>query len=704
MLSVPNLAVSNPEPVQFTVVPSGIHVHSLALSNDAGELTASGRLVADSLSDFRFSLKNFLLTDLHRFSRDDAFVSATRDLGGIVNLNGRISGSVENPAYSAELTAQGLRLRESILGRVVGRGSYGNGLADFFLELRSAPDDRTREPDLLISGTIPLASSEEQEDSTKPIDLIVRSSSFDLRYLDPLFPHVTSLSGTARCNMEVHGSLRQPQYSGFLTIDEARFLLLPLDLEYILDGSLIPRGDEIVLDDLRLLNVPARENNGITFSGSVSLSGISVREFDVTATGELQLMSGASRTGIESLYGDLTATTSREGVRWRGGPNYSQATGEVFLKRTSVTLPPTRSDILDREQRISIVFVDDTSGSGSIQESERFLFRTNDDMANSEDLLLLARSRIARDTAVAQGQRETFLDKVVYNFTVETLERSTFTIIVDRFTNERLVAYLGGRLTFHKDSAQTRLIGEVDVGEGSFYHYIRQFDASGRLVFTGDPANPELDITATHDDFRVSQSAVGFGDTTAAQLMDYRVIITLTIKGDRREPRVSIDLERIASDGRTEPSFDPQGDAISYLISGKFKDELTPEERSSLLTTSLAGIGSSILSGPLTDLMRRELGFISSVDVLYYGGNIKEQTDIRLSGKVGDAVIQFGGRVFSDIGNANVNIQLPMSSVLGSESWRNFLFELSRQTDPFETSEQRSEPTNSAKIVYRIVF
>jgi hypothetical protein len=71
---------------------------------------------------------------------------------------------------------------------------------------------------------------------------------------------------------------------------------------------------------------------------------------------------------------------------------------------------------------------------------------------------------------------------------------------------------------------------------------------------------------------------------------------------------------------------------------------------------------------------------------------------------VGDAVIQFGGRVFSDIGNANVNIQLPMSSVLGSESWRNFLFELSRQTDPFETSEQRSEPTNSAKIVYRIVF
>jgi hypothetical protein len=45
-----------------------------------------------------------------------------------------------------------------------------------------------------------------------------------------------------------------------------------------------------------------------------------------------------------------------------------------------------------------------------------------------------------------------------------------------------------------------------------------------------------------------------------------------------------------------------------------------------------------------------------------------------------------------------------MSSLLGSESWRNFVFELSRQSDPFETSQQRSEPTNSAKLVYRIIF
>jgi hypothetical protein len=703
-LGVPSLLLRNPEPVQFTVSPHSVQVQSLVLANDAEELKATGTFGIDSLSQFSVSVRSFLLSNLHRFSRDEDFVAATRDLGGIVTLNASFSGSFDNPSYTADVSAQGVRIRESVLGQVIGRGRYGNGVADLFVELRSTPDDLTKDPDLLIAGTLPLDTPQDAPATAQPINLVVRSKSFNLQYLDPLFPHVTNLSGTARCNMEIHGTLDEPHYSGYLTITDARFLFLPLDLEYVLDGSLVPRGNEILIDNLRLRNIPERENNGITFSGAVALSGIAVKGFDITATGELQLMGRGSRASIESLYGDLTAMTSRQGIRWRGEPDQSAATGEVFLKRTSLTLPPSRSDVLDREQRISIVFVDDTSASRRVERSERYLFRPDEAMADSEDLLLLARARAETDTSESTEQRETFLDKVVYNLTVETLERSTFTIIIDRFTNERLVAYLDGRLTFQKDRDQTRLIGEVQVGEGSFYHYIRQFDATGKLTFTGDPTNPELDITATYQDFRASQSAISVGDTTTTQLKDYRVTITMRLQGDRREPRVSLDLQRTTPDGRTEPSYDPQGDAISYLISGKFKDELTPQERSSLLTTSLAGIGSSILSGPLTDLMRRELGFISSVDVLYYGGNIKEQTDIRLSGKVGDAVIQFGGRVFSDIGNANVNIQLPMSSVLGSESWRNFVFELSRQTDPFETSEQRSEPTNSAKLIYRITF
>jgi len=120
-LSIPGLELHNPEPILFTVLPSGLIVQSLIFSNDAEELTATGTLGSDSLSQFSLAVKNFLLSDLHRFSRDESFISATRDLGGIVNLNAQLSGPLGHPSYRVDLTAQGVRIRESVLGQVSGR-------------------------------------------------------------------------------------------------------------------------------------------------------------------------------------------------------------------------------------------------------------------------------------------------------------------------------------------------------------------------------------------------------------------------------------------------------------------------------------------------------------------------------------------------------------------------------------------------------
>ena len=69
----------------------------------------------------------------------------------------------------------------------------------------------------------------------------------------------------------------------------------------------------------------------------------------------------------------------------------------------------------------------------------------------------------------------------------------------------------------------------------------------------------------------------------------------------------------------------------------------------------------------------------------------------------GDAVIRLGGRVFSDISNANVSVQFPMSSVVGSEAWRNLILELERRVEGVESIEQR-RPSNGLRLLYRITF
>ena len=44
----------------------------------------------------------------------------------------------------------------------------------------------------------------------------------------------------------------------------------------------------------------------------------------------------------------------------------------------------------------------------------------------------------------------------------------------------------------------SRLTGQVEVGNRSYYNFIKKFDATGKLLFTGNILNPELDVSATY--------------------------------------------------------------------------------------------------------------------------------------------------------------------------------------------------------------
>ncbi|MBI3788932.1 MAG: hypothetical protein HY276_11850, partial [Ignavibacteriales bacterium] len=246
---------------------------------------------------------------------------------------------------------------------------------------------------------------------------------------------------------------------------------------------------------------------------------------------------------------------------------------------------------------------------------------------------------------------------------------------------------------------------------------LKKLDATGKLNFTGDAFNPELNVTAKYegiyhsrnssDTSKVASGALnGAGGSNADEPAEQKVVVTLLITGTRDKPIVTAGLTRydLITNRELRQRADPGADALSFLVSGSFKDELTQQDRASLLgNTMLLGLTSSVLSGPLSDLLRKEFGVIKSVDVIYYGGSFQESADVRLTGEVGDAVIRLGGKVFNDINNANISVQLPMSGLLGSEKWRNLVLELERRVEGVETLEQRRE-SKGLRLLYRIIF
>jgi hypothetical protein len=229
------------------------------------------------------------------------------------------------------------------------------------------------------------------------------------------------------------------------------------------------------------------------------------------------------------------------------------------------------------------------------------------------------------------------------------------------------------------------------------------------VKFTGDPLNPELNVTASYEGVHrdTTGSSSGSGAFSGGSRGAYqKVVVKVYITGTREQPNVKMGLEQYDQLGNLRPErADVQADAFAFLVTGAFPEEFTQQDRLSLAGSNvLGGVASSILSGPLTDLLRKEFGIVRSVDVLYYGGGtFQESADVRLTGELGDAVFRLGGRVLSDLNNTNVSIQVPMSAIVGSGKWHNLVLEAERRVEGVETIDQRRE-SRGLRLLYRIIF
>jgi hypothetical protein len=90
--------------------------------------------------------------------------------------------------------------------------------------------------------------------------------------------------------------------------------------------------------------------------------------------------------------------------------------------------------------------------------------------------------------------------------------------------------------------------------------------------------------------------------------------------------------------------------------------------------TTVGGNTSSLLYQTLRDIAP----FILNTEVIYAGGDIKT-TDVRVTSGFGDAIVKFGGKVFSGINNFEVSVEYPLNQLFDINVSNNLLLEISRQ-------------------------
>ena len=715
-------ALENTDPVQLKLGSDGLEIANLRLRHEAEELNASGYFDPQGTSDLAVSAKNFFLINLPKIFPSLAKRGPEATFSGELNAAATFRGSFDDPMFSLELNAAGVRYANTSFGQILARWSYAERMLQVSTEFRSRPEDPSLQPDLVISGTVPynlsLRGAREQKLEGE-MNLDIHSANFRLEFLNPFLAQTGDLSGSMACNLRLEGTVSSPLYEGSLSIENARFFFKPLNLTYLLGGKLVPSGQRIALQDVAIRNVQEDRPDGtMALSGTFTLEGIQIKDFDISANGQLLVMKESARRPGQSLYGDLFVATGSDGVQWRGTPASSDVSGTLAIKNANLTLPPIRQAQSLPSSTIPVRVIDDVAAArqGNGEPSSETASAATSQRA-TEPPVAIHRPPVPPLAAEASQSSTdaSFLDNIQYDLVIETQGLTQVRFVFTNLTNEELFAILKGKATFRKDGDQVRLTGEVELGNGSYYSNIKKLDASGKLRFTGDPFNPELDVVATYEGYyrgtidttsAAARTSGGTSTSGATQGLEQKVIVKLDITGTREQPKVKTELERYDQFGNLLPQTtgDVEGDAIAFLITGSFRDELTQQDRLALASSNvLGGLTSSVLSGPLTDLLRKEFGIIRSVDVLYYGGSFQESADVRLTGELGDAVFRLGGRVLNDINNANVSIQLPMSSILGSEKWRNLVLEAERRVEGVESVDQRRE-SKGIRLLYRIIF
>jgi len=415
-------------------------------------------------------------------------------------------------------------------------------------------------------------------------------------------------------------------------------------------------------------------------------------------------MSEEKRLAGQKLYGNLFAATGPLGLVWQGNLIASMVRGEMFVKDAALILPPDRDIEFVRANLVNITFKDDTS-SANLKNTEAG--GVSPDKIKFNQVLSHTAKGDASLSPLAKQVHNSFLDGISYDVSIETQGPTTLRFIFSTQTSEELFADLQGRLYFNRTPALSRLTGQVDVSNRSYYNFFKKFDATGKLLFTGNILNPELDVSATyqgtHDTTSSSQSQFNSAASKAPQ-----VLVTMKITGTRNEPKTKISLsyKTFSEKDWTPWAFgDEEANALTFILSGQFSNELTDQQRRGLIGSNLGlAVASGMVLGPVNEeLRRRTLGIIQSVDVAYSGGQIG-QSDLRVTGQVGTAVYRMGGRVLTDLTNANVSVEFPMSSIVNSERYRNLILTFERRVEGIQNTEEQRRASNGIRLFYRFIF
>lgn len=652
-------------------------------------LKLSGEFSLNNESDVRVEGDNIKITDLADIvNKADSsyFLSAEGDIEGeFTSLVAEYKGTLEAPELNLNIKTNTLKYKDTDMGVISIVGNYKDNVANADVQLNNAEG----KGNLKIKGTIPYQNPLNMDTTlpalSGPVDINLKAENFLLDYFSTLFADASTLRGVLNADLSAKGTSEDPALTGNLKITEGGYLVPLTGMYHRFDVAVSTDNFKLVVDNIKLWNEDD-ESKHIDLYGSLDFKDLKIRDINLEARGDMVVLDNSVEQNDLGVYGYVLAGIGTPPIKVTGSLDSMFVTGQLLIKEATISSIPLEGKGYSIEDD-NFVYTDAGNDSLLIYNLDSMKLAVTEEEYN-----LL--NPFDRFKYAIQGERSSamFLNLDV---NVKTEDNIYASIDFNNLTRDRLFGELKADLDIKTVDGEMQAFGTVDVDGDSYYRFYRDFKLDeSQIKFDGNISNPVLDIKGVYES---QKSTEQLGGTTTS---DVQVVIRVT--GEVKKPELKLLL---FVDGSEVSGSDAQSDAITYLLFGRFKNELTPTERTAVASSLGASVGSLYASSYLSQQIREVLPFIVDAQFNYTEGSVKD-TDVELISELGDARVKFGGKLLKDVKNFEVVVDYPLNKLFNLNLPETLLLEFSREEKKQTLSTNSSSDilTTEVKILYKIKF
>ncbi|MBI1939750.1 MAG: hypothetical protein HYS25_16700 [Ignavibacteriales bacterium] len=674
--SYEGLSWTNKTPIKVLFNPQRFSIADCKVYNDTSFISINGIIESSGKQDINVSAskisgyvlgKLFAGTENHELTSNGEF-------------NGKITGYFKNPIIRSTLKIDKLSYNNYRLGMLTGTIDYADKQVITGINFLDSTYNANK-PLLTFSGTIPVDLSfgfvKDRMIKDQQMDLKLVSIDFNLRSLGNTLPGIKDQSGNLVSDISIKGTISNPQFSGYLTLSNGYFLSTYSNLPYSTEFKMKLEEQGIIVDNFTLANAGGTKYPGtIKGYGTIMFDGFSIKDLLIRFNGDIALLSNQSRTNSPLFYGDLKIGTGSDWLLTLQNERLFFK-GDILLKETNLTITTTEQ-AAQSNNNFNIIYVIDST-------------KIDREQIKFQEILSGGKNGQA---GTSSTEKKINID---YDIGVKVENTARITFILSQAVNQRLLVEMRGDLQYVNIGGATRAQGAFTLMPGSKLEFFKNFDAEGFLRFESDVTNPYLDVVATYtSDYINPRDADATPQDVAVKIKIKGPLNDLgkNLTNNPESMGIYVGSRNIQNNVR-ESRYD-YADAFSFILIGKFKDDLTAQDKTQVagLTNDLGNTATSFLGPILTSFVNSAVGdLINNIQISQSG----EYTKFNLSGRIQNLRYSFGGttELFQNLNKANIKIEYLFDP--------KFLIRLERK-DPVAQTFGLDEKINEIALKYRFEF